>query len=119
MAGLTIAYMQKWLETASYKDIAHGENAIPYDKAGVMLSFISKRRWWNPSNKRNWCNESCAIKLMAAWPGLLVADKAFSGKFYDAPIAAFLLKNPHELTPDQTEYLIANYFDRERKEANR
>jgi hypothetical protein len=71
-----------------------GPNNIKYDTAGVSLSHISKRRIWNPSNERVWCNESCALLLRAVWPNV---------------IAPHL---PHELTPDETEYLVRHYFDK-------
>jgi len=77
----------------------YGPNAIKYDTAGVFLSFISKRRWWNPSNERQWCNETVGLLMMVVWPDIFFM--MFSGE--NIP--------PQEQTPDQTAYMIQYYFE--------
>lgn len=87
---------------SNYSRCYFGPNAIPYDTLGVSLSFISRCKIWNPSPKKNWCNESCAIKLLAAWPDLLTVLKGTDReKTY----------KPHDLNPIQFESLVRNYFD--------
>ena len=95
-------------EARMFIDVAHGDaeffkvpfygpNHIKYDRRGVMYSFITKRRWWKPSKKRNWCNESCALLPLEVWPDMLVVNKGRAIK-------------PHALTPDETHYMIEQYF---------
>jgi hypothetical protein len=106
--------------------IFYGEDAIKYDKAGVSLSFISKRRIWNPHNKRVWCNEACGLLALKVWPDVFgIGDigytkikqcSIFDGWTYtskvpDGPKTSIL---PHDLMPDQTEYLMRHYFKRNR-----
>ena len=86
--------------------IFFGPDAIKYDTAGVSLSFISKRRFWNPSNKRNWCNESVGIALMVEWPDLFIL-RGPNIDSIDWPLAI----PPHEQLPDQTHFMIQHYFE--------
>lgn len=83
----------------------YGPNHIKYDRRGVMYSFITKRRWWKPSKTKNWCNESVALCLMEVWPDLLTAYV-----LRDVPGKEHILYEPHALLPDETHYMIENYF---------
>jgi hypothetical protein len=96
-----------------------GPNAIPYDTAGVSLSFISKRRWWNPSSKRQWCNETVGLLLMVVWPDvfdLVKEDGCITVTVESADMVSGKCERvyhsvpPHEQTPRQTHDLIQHYF---------
>jgi hypothetical protein len=106
-------------------NIWFGPNAIKYDTAGVSLSFISKRRWWNPSGTRQWCNETCGLLLMVVWPDIFEIKTGNSMGFFECKVTlpiddpAFMDDwleiypsiPPHEQTPSQTEHLVRHYFD--------
>jgi hypothetical protein len=115
-----------WREdTAETGYCYYGPNAIKYDTAGVSLSFISKRRWWNPSNERQWCNETVGLLLMVVWPDMFEIKKEEAyvtvtmgmNLNYDGEWAGTSTKrlyasiSPQEQTPDQTAYMIQYYFE--------
>jgi hypothetical protein len=91
--GWILYNSDKFVDEVKDRKYMFGENNIKYDTAGVSLSHITKHRIWNPSNERVWCNESCGQLLQNRWSDVL-------GEHL-----------PHELTPDETEYLVRQYFD--------
>lgn len=98
---------------AERDSVYYGPEAIKYDTAGVSLSFISKRRWWNPSNERQWCNETVGLLLMVVWPGLFRVWPHASkmGIVYGRSDQKPLSIPPQEQTPDQTAYMIQYFFE--------
>jgi hypothetical protein len=91
--------------------VYYGPEAIKYDTAGVSLSFISKRRWWNPSNERQWCNETVGLLLMVEWP--LIFCREIEAEYNSPPFNTIErnIISPQEQTPDQTAYMIQYYFE--------
>lgn len=97
----------------------YGIDNIKYDKLGVAFSFINKRRIWIPSGKKVWCNEACGMLLQLPWPDIFITDPEYYEMIDvigDVPpkyiLDSYNHKNPHDLTPDETEYLVQNYFER-------
>ena len=98
-----------------------GPNAIKYDEWGARLSFISRKlNWWKMHPERMICNEACAEVLLKVWPDLLVVDQVYHDTRKSigeiAPqifIESYNNKNPSDLTPDQLEYLVRHYFEKE------
>jgi len=97
----------------------YGPDAIKYDIAGVSLSFISKRRWWNPSNERNWCNETVGLLVMVVWPDIFIVEDEYHSSRPHVDDCTSIMYGytsipPHEQLPDQTHYMIRYYFDNQK-----
>jgi hypothetical protein len=118
-----IFYQGEFKGTHTKDDCFYGPNHIKYDRKGVMYSFATNWKIWMPSNKRNWCNESVALLLMEVWPDLLSIKKedgsitmtySFTmdsdGTTMDGAKRDYPKKQPHDLLPDETHYLIEYYF---------
>jgi hypothetical protein len=117
MADVPYLYFNTHLKTETNQNISenfyqngcyYGNYHIKYDRRGVMYSFITGWRLWKPSNKKNWCNESVALLLMEVWADLLLASPTAD---WDISDKKQKLLEPHDLLPDQTHYMIANYID--------
>ena len=139
MANVRISMVASWAKNpdSSFRDsdngiyypnsnkCLYGPDAIKYDTAGVSLSFISKRRWWNPSNERQWCNETVGLLLMVVWPDIFEIKIGEGLGFFECkgsiPLDSSTFMGdwemscptipPQEQTPDQTAYLIEYYVD--------
>jgi hypothetical protein len=106
----TIAVFFKSAENNTY----YRSNAIKYDRWGARLSFISRRlNWWKMHPNKMICNEACATVLLGEWPDLLTTRK------YPEDICTGRHNNsanyiePSQLTPDQLDYLVEYYFNKE------
>ena len=96
----------------------YGPNAIKYDKWGARISFVSRKvNWWKMHPDKMICNEACANVLLVEWPDILVTDPEYFFKGQGCGIApqniidSYDQKQPSDLTPEQFEYLVRNYFD--------
>jgi hypothetical protein len=97
----------------------YGPNAIKYDKWYATFGFISKWKIWGEHKDMMICNEAVANDMLEVWPDLLVVDEDYfeSKRIIGNTPPKFILdsfdhKDPATLTPDQFEYLVRHYFER-------
>lgn len=93
-------------ETLLVNECVFGPDAIKYDKNGAKFSFISKYRIWRMHPEWMICNEAVANVFMVEWPDIFTL-KSDTIDSIDWPI----IVPPHEQTPDQTEYLVRDFFE--------
>lgn len=128
MADLDIDFLSQRKvrrEVISKNELFFGPNHIKYDRWGASFSFISKLRIWRMHPENMICNEAVAEVLLVEWPDLLDIKKEDGfitfemamdgGQLWSGPNRVYPRLDPADLTPDQFEYLVEYYFERNLK----